>query len=147
MAHDILISSAFKGLGYRVQAMDCPDYESLRVEKEFGNRGQCNPTYFTVGNLLKYLIQLRDEKGQTTEEIIEKNLFITAGACVPCRFGIYVTEYRKALSDAGFEGFRVMLFQQQGGLKQATGEDPGLDLIFFHLTAQSRHCRQRFKHC
>jgi hypothetical protein len=23
MAHDILISSAFKGLGYRVQAMDC----------------------------------------------------------------------------------------------------------------------------
>jgi len=88
-----------------------------------------------VGNLLKYLIQLRDEKGQTTEEIIEKNLFITAGACVPCRFGIYVTEYRKALSDAGFEGFRVMLFQQQGGLKQATGEDPGLDLIFF-----SSHC-------
>ena len=23
--------------------------------KEFGNRGQCNPTYFTVGNLVKYL--------------------------------------------------------------------------------------------
>ena len=39
MAHDILISSAFKGLGYRVQAMDCPDYESLRVGKEFGDRG------------------------------------------------------------------------------------------------------------
>jgi predicted nucleotide-binding protein (sugar kinase/HSP70/actin superfamily) len=47
------------------------------------------------------------------------------GACGPCRFGTYVTEYRKALRDAGFDGFRVMLFQQQGGLKQATGEDVG----------------------
>jgi len=41
---------------------------------------------------------------------------------------MYVTEYRKALRDAGFEGFRVMLFQQTGGLSQATGEDAGLDL-------------------
>jgi hypothetical protein len=41
---------------------------------------------------------------------------------------MYVTEYRKALRDAGFDGFRVMLFQQTGGLKQATGEESGLDL-------------------
>src|SRR6185369_447514 len=45
-----------------------------------------------------------------------------------CRFGMYVTEYRKALRDAGFDGFRVMLFQQQGGLSQATGEDVGLEM-------------------
>ena len=44
-----------------------------------------------------------------------------AGACGPCRFGTYVTEYRKALRDAASTGFRVLLFQQQGGLKQATG--------------------------
>ncbi len=50
-------------------------------------------------------------------------MFLTAGACGPCRFGMYVTEYRKALRDAGFDGFRVMLFQQQGGLKQATGDE------------------------
>nr|PZN14595.1 MAG: 2-hydroxyglutaryl-CoA dehydratase [Pseudomonadota bacterium] len=41
---------------------------------------------------------------------------------------MYVTEYRKALRDAGFDGFRVMLFQQQGGLSQATGEESGLEL-------------------
>src|SRR4029077_4646318 len=41
---------------------------------------------------------------------------------------MYATEYRKALRDAGFDGFRVMLFQQKGGLKQATGEGAGLDL-------------------
>ena len=55
-------------------------------------------------------------------------MFLTAGACGPCRFGMYVTEYRKALRDAGFDGFRVMLFQQQGGLSQATGEESGLEL-------------------
>ena len=41
---------------------------------------------------------------------------------------MYVTEYRKALRDAGFDGFRVVLFQQTGGLKQATGEESGLEM-------------------
>jgi predicted nucleotide-binding protein (sugar kinase/HSP70/actin superfamily) len=59
---------------------------------------------------------------------VKKYVFLTAGACGPCRFGMYVTEYRKALRDAGFDGFRVMLFQQTGGLHQTTGDDPGLDM-------------------
>jgi predicted nucleotide-binding protein (sugar kinase/HSP70/actin superfamily) len=128
MAHDYLVSGAFSSLGYNTIPLDAPDYDALRVGKEFGNRGQCNPTYFTVGNLVKYLIFLRDKKGLTTEEVIDKFVFLTAGACGPCRFGMYVTEYRKALRDAGFDGFRVMLFQQQGGLSQATGEESGLEL-------------------
>ena len=53
----------------------------------------------------------------------------------PCRFATYVTEYRKALRDAGFDGFRVMLFQQQGGLKQATSEELGLEVNQKFLTA------------
>ena len=56
MAHDFLVTGALGGLGYRVKPLDCPDYESLRFGKEFGNRGQCNPTYFTVGNLVKHLV-------------------------------------------------------------------------------------------
>ncbi len=127
LAHDYILTGALKGLGYNIKALDCPDYESARFGKEFGNRGQCNPTYFTVGNLLKYLTHLRDEEGMPVQEIIDKHVFVTAGACGPCRFGTYVTEYRKALVDSGFEGFRVMLFQQQGGMKQATGDDPGMD--------------------
>ena len=126
MAHDFLIEGALRGQGYRVQALDCPDDEALRHGKEFGNRGQCNPTYYTVGNLVKFLCHLRDARGMSTEEINRKYLFLTAGACGPCRFGMYVTEYRKALRDAGFDGFRVMLFQQTGGFSQATGEDAGL---------------------
>ncbi|HET9955183.1 MAG TPA: 2-hydroxyglutaryl-CoA dehydratase [Polyangiaceae bacterium] len=128
MAHDFLVEGAFKSLGYNVVALDCPDYEALQVGKEFGNRAQCNPTYFTVGNLVKCLIHLRDKKGLSARQIIDEYVFLTAGACGPCRFGMYVTEYRKALRDAGFDGFRVMLFQQQGGLSQATGEESGLEL-------------------
>jgi predicted nucleotide-binding protein (sugar kinase/HSP70/actin superfamily) len=128
VAHDFLVQGALKHLGYETIPLDCPDNDALRVGKEFGNRAQCNPTYFTVGNLVKYLIQLRDEQGMSTQEIVDKFVFLTAGACGPCRFGMYVTEYRKALRDAGFDGFRVMLFQQQGGLSQATGEASGLEL-------------------
>jgi len=128
MVQDYLAEGAFKGLGYQTRAIDCPDSGALRHGKEFGNRGQCNPTYFTVGSLVQELCRLRDEEGMTPEYIIEHYLFMTAGACGPCRFGMYVTEYRKALRDAGFDGFRVLLFQQTGGLKQATGEELGLVL-------------------
>jgi predicted nucleotide-binding protein (sugar kinase/HSP70/actin superfamily) len=128
MAHDFFLQGALRGIGYKVQAIDCPDSVALQFGKEFGNRGQCNPTYFTVGNLVKYLTWLRDEKKIPTQEIVANYVFVTAGACGPCRFGTYVTEYRKALRDSGFEGFRVLLFQQQGGLKQASGEAQGLEM-------------------
>jgi predicted nucleotide-binding protein (sugar kinase/HSP70/actin superfamily) len=127
MAHDALVTGALEGLGYRVEALPCPDLDALRFGKEFGNRGQCNPTYFTVGNLVKHLTRLRDG-GMSVPEIVKHHVFVTAGACGPCRFGTYVTEYRKALADSGFDGFRVLLFQQQGGLKQATGEQAGLEI-------------------
>ncbi len=127
-AQDFLVEAGIRSSGYKVENIGCPDTTALQLGKEFGNRGQCNPTYFTVGNLIKHLSTLRDEKGMATEEIIKKYVFFTAGACGPCRFGMYVTEYRKALRDAGFDGFRVMLFQQQGGLSQATGDDVGIEL-------------------
>jgi predicted nucleotide-binding protein (sugar kinase/HSP70/actin superfamily) len=127
-AQDFLAEAALRGLGYKVKVFGMPDNEGLQAGKEFGNRGQCNPTYFTVGGLVKYLIDLRDKEGLTSEEIVKNYIFLTAGACGPCRFGMYVTEYRKALRDAGFDGFRVMLFQQQGGLSQATGDDVGLEM-------------------
>jgi predicted nucleotide-binding protein (sugar kinase/HSP70/actin superfamily) len=127
-AQDLFTMAALRGLGYKMKTLDVPDNDALQFGREYGNRGQCNPTYFTVGNLIKHLTQLRDEQGLSTEEIIDGYLFVTAGACGPCRFGTYVTEYRKALRDAGFDGFRVMLFQQQGGLKQATGGEVGLEM-------------------
>ncbi|GMR07928.1 MAG: hypothetical protein BMS9Abin26_0933 [Gammaproteobacteria bacterium] len=125
--HDALIEAALSSLGYHLQALPCPDRDALQCGKEFGNRGQCNPTYFTVGNLIKHLIHLRDVEGLSREQIVNDYLFITAGACGPCRFGMYVTEYRKALRDAGFEGFRVLLFENAGSLQQSEA-DTGLAL-------------------
>jgi len=125
--HDRLIEAGLASLGYKARALPCPDNASLQAGKEFGNRGQCNPTYFTVGNLIKYLVYLRDVEGQPTEEIIKNHVFVTVGACGPCRFGSYITEYRKALRDAGFDGFRVLLFQNSAGIKQSSS-DAGLAL-------------------
>ena len=127
-AHDYLVKAALSGIGYKVEVIDCPDNDALRYGKEFGNRGQCNPTYFTVGNLVKFLTERGRDEGLTQREVVDKYVFLTAGACGPCRFGMYATEYRKALRDAGFDGFRVVLFQQKGGLKQATGEEAGLEM-------------------
>ncbi len=127
MAHDLFIQAALRGIGYKVMAMDVPDNDALQYGREYGNRGQCNPTYFTVGNLVKYLDGLR-ARGMSKDDIVKNHVFVTAGACGPCRFGTYVTEYRKALRDSGFDGFRVLLFQQTGGLKQATGEGVGLEM-------------------
>ncbi len=125
-AHDYLVKAALTGLGYNVEVIETPTNDALRYGKEFGNRGQCNPTYFTVGNLVKFLTERAARDGIPAAEVVDKYVFLTAGACGPCRFGMYATAYRKALRDGGFDGFRVMLFQQKGGLQQATGEEAGL---------------------
>jgi predicted nucleotide-binding protein (sugar kinase/HSP70/actin superfamily) len=127
-AHDYLVKAALTGLGYNVEVIETADNDALRYGKEFGNRGQCNPTYFTVGNLVKFLVERAESEKKTPSDMVQKYVFLTAGACGPCRFGMYATEYRKALRDAGFDGFRVLLFQQKGGLKQATGEEAGLEM-------------------
>ena len=124
--HEKLIHGALESLGYKCEAMPVPNKKAFQLGKEYGNNGQCNPTYFTVGNLVEY-VQGLEEKGMTKQEIIDRYVFFTAGACGPCRFGMYEAEYRLALRNSGFEGFRVLLFQQSGGLNQAEAE-AGLEM-------------------
>ena len=122
--HEWLIKSAFQSAGYKVEVLPTPDVASFQLGKEFGNNGQCNPTYFTVGHLIKYLQQL-ESAGMPRQDIVSNYVFFTAGSCGPCRFGMYEAEYRLAVQNAGFDGFRVLLFQQTDGIKAASGE-PGL---------------------
>jgi predicted nucleotide-binding protein (sugar kinase/HSP70/actin superfamily) len=124
--HEKLIHGALEGLGYLAEALPTPDVAAFQLGKEYGNNGQCNPTYFTVGNLVQYLQSL-EEQGLTKQEIVDRYVFFTAGACGPCRFGMYEAEYRLALRNAGFDGFRVLLFQQSGGLSQSDAE-AGLEM-------------------
>lgn len=119
MRHEHLILAALQGLGYRVGIIATPEKADFQAGKEFGNNGQCNPTYFTVGALVNHLRRMRDEQGVPLQTILDDHVFITAGACGPCRFGMYEAEFRLALRNAGFDGFRVLLFQQKAGLDQA----------------------------
>ena len=124
--HEHLIAGAIRGLGYQCEVLPTPDVAAFQLGKEYGNNGQCNPTYFTVGNLVQYLQKL-EQKGMSRKEIIDNHVFLTAGSCGPCRFGMYEAEYRLALRNSGFEGFRVLIFQQSGGLNQDEVE-AGLEL-------------------
>ena len=123
---DQLIQAALQSMGENYISMPNPNFESFQTGKAFGNRGQCNPTYFTVGNLVKYLQNLRDEKGLSSEEIVQKYVYITAGGCGPCRFGMYITEYKKALRDAGFEGLRITGFEHDKGIFQGDDIEDGI---------------------
>lgn len=112
--HEKLIKGALQGLGYKTEYIPTADKKAFQLGKEYGNNGQCNPTYFTVGNLVQYLQGL-ESIGIPKQDIIDKYVFFTAGACGPCRFGMYEAEYRLALRNSGFDGFRVLLFQQTAG--------------------------------
>ena len=122
--HEEMIKAVFHGSGYKCENIPTPVVADFQAGKEFGNNGQCNPTYFTVGNLVRHLQGL-EKQGLTRQQIIDNYVFFTAGSCGPCRFGMYEAEYRFALQNAGFDGFRVLLFQQTDGIKAASGE-PGL---------------------
>jgi predicted nucleotide-binding protein (sugar kinase/HSP70/actin superfamily) len=122
--HEDLIRAVFQGTGYRCEKLPVPDVPAFQTGKEFGNNGQCNPTYFTVGNLVQYL-QFLEKEGIPRQQILDNYVFFTAGSCGPCRFGMYEAEYRFALKNAGFDGFRVLLFKDSDGIKAESGE-PGL---------------------
>ena len=135
--HEHLLHGAFEGLGYKCDYIPSPNVDAFQTGKEYGNNGQCNPTYFTVGSLVQHLQGL-EEAGMSKEDIINNHVFLTAGACGPCRFGMYEAEYRLALKNAGFDGFRVNLFQQSGGIDQAeteAGLDMNLDFFMSILNA------------
>jgi len=137
--HEKLIKGVLQGLGYKASEIPTPSKKAFQLGKEYGNNGQCNPTYFTVGNLVEYLQDL-EKSGLTKEQIINDYVFFTAGACGPCRFGMYEAEYRLALRNSGFEGFRVLIFQQTGGLEQdemEAGLEMNLDFFLGILNAMN----------
>ena len=53
--HERVIQAVFEGCGYRCEIMPVPNVSAFQLGKEYGNNGQCNPTYFTVGNLVQHL--------------------------------------------------------------------------------------------
>lgn len=95
---------AYRDLGDHVS-------EDVRWGKRFGNRMECNPMYFTCGSILRALFAIERESGATKEQIVNDYIFLCGGGqCGPCRYGMYPQEYMKALNDAGFKNFRMVIF-------------------------------------
>jgi predicted nucleotide-binding protein (sugar kinase/HSP70/actin superfamily) len=118
--HERLITGLLAGAGYRCQALPETDRAAHELGKEFCASGLCNPVYFTVGNLIRFLRQL-EAGGLTRADIVKRYVYFTAACGGPCRFGMYENEFRMALRAAGYHEFRVLSFSQDHGIKASTG--------------------------
>ena len=75
--------------------------------KEFIDVGACCPTTFTAGNLARALMQI--EKSEGRERLKDNYVFVTIGACGPCRFGQYHESYERVLEGLNLRDFRLFL--------------------------------------
>jgi predicted nucleotide-binding protein (sugar kinase/HSP70/actin superfamily) len=123
--HERLIEGLLAGAGYKCQRLPETDRAAHEIAQEYCASGLCNPVYFTVGNLLRYLRRLQ-ASGLSSAEIVKKYIYFTAACGGPCRFGMYESEFRSALAAAGFKGFRVLSFSQDRGIHATSGHS-GLD--------------------
>ena len=69
--HERMVHAALERLGYRCESVPVPNKKAFQLGKEYGNNGQCNPTYFTVGNLVQYVQDL-ESKGLTNSYLRAK---------------------------------------------------------------------------
>jgi predicted nucleotide-binding protein (sugar kinase/HSP70/actin superfamily) len=122
--HEAFIRAVFRGAGYNCENLPLPTRRAHDTGKEFCNNGLCNPNYFTAGALIDYLKE-RVREGITPEQAVRKYLYFTAGGCGPCRFGMYEGEYRQALDNAGFKGFRIITFESGRAIQEGS-RSPGL---------------------
>ena len=74
--------------GYRYVDMGDHVKEDITWGKEYGNRMECNPMYFTSGCLIRNLMKIHEE-GHSKEEIVKNYVFLGGGGqCGPCRYGM-----------------------------------------------------------
>ncbi|UCH83812.1 MAG: hypothetical protein JSW50_15415, partial [Candidatus Latescibacterota bacterium] len=123
--HEALLRAVFERNGYRIASLPEPTKQSFRMGKEYCDNGLCNPLYYTAGALIGYLEKLEDD-GLTKAQINDKFVYLTLSDCGPCRFGMYESQYRQALKNAGFDGFRVITTQLNRASRTG-GKQPGLE--------------------
>ena len=82
----------------------------LDAGKELIDTGACCPTIFTTGSLVNFL--KNEVADQRQGEDLDDYVFLTAGACGPCRFGQYHESYEMALDGMGLKEFRLFLLAQ-----------------------------------
>jgi predicted nucleotide-binding protein (sugar kinase/HSP70/actin superfamily) len=147
--HERLIEGLLAGAGYKCQRLPETDRTAHEIAQEYCASGLCNPVYFTVGNLLRYLRGLQ-ESGLSAAEIVKRYVYFTAACGGPCRFGMYEAEFRTALAAAGFKGFRVLSFSQDRGIHATSGHsgldftvDFGFNAMHSFILGDLLNCAQR----
>jgi len=123
--HERLVQGAFHNLKYNAEPLPNINREDLDAGKELIDVGACCPTIFTTGSLVNLLKKKVAVHGK--EEVAEKYVFLTAGACGPCRFGQYHESYAMALDGLGLRDFRLFLLAQDE-LDQGAADGGGLEI-------------------
>ena len=108
--HERLIQGVLHNMKYKAQPLPNVARPDLDSGKELIDVGACCPTIFTTGNLVNFLKSEVAVRGK--EEVNKKFIFLTAGACGPCRFGQYHESYTMALDGLGMRDFRMFLLAQ-----------------------------------
>ena len=83
--HEQLIAALLSGAGYLCQRLPETDRSAHELGKEFCSSGLCNPVYFTVGNLIRFLEE-RHRAGLSRRDIVARYVYFTAACGGPCRF-------------------------------------------------------------
>jgi len=95
-----LFASAFRGEGYRAEALPEADYEGFNLGKGYTRGSECLPMIVTLGSLLKFLRTGKYKSDEIT--------YFMPTATGPCRFGQYALLSEIALSRAGYEGVKIL---------------------------------------
>lgn len=111
--HNFLLRAAGRSLGYKVDFVPTPTKQDYQTGREYADNGMCSPLYFTLGSLINHLRRLQKENGLSPAEVIDQYVYVIAGSRGPCRFGMYEAQFRLALRNSGFDGFRILTFEQK----------------------------------
>jgi predicted nucleotide-binding protein (sugar kinase/HSP70/actin superfamily) len=138
--HERLVQAVLHNLGYRAEPLPNITRADLDAGKELIDVGACCPTIFTTGSLVSFLKQEVAARGAA--DVANRYLFLTAGACGPCRFGQYQESYAMALDGLGLRDLRLLLFAQDQMDQSGAGEAGlevnlpfGLGLVYALLSA------------
>ena len=122
--HERLAQGVFHNLGYKAEPLPPIVRSDLDTGKELIDTGACSPTIFTTGNLASFL--KREAELHGAQQTADKYVFVTFGACGPCRFGQYHESYSMALDGLGLKKLRMLLLAQ--GLNQGKNAREGLEV-------------------
>jgi predicted nucleotide-binding protein (sugar kinase/HSP70/actin superfamily) len=123
--HERLIQGALHNLKYNAEPLPNIAREDLDAGKELIDVGACCPTIFTTGSLVNLLKKKVAAEGK--QAVADNYVFLTAGACGPCRFGQYHESYAMALDGLGLRDFRLFLLAQDE-LDQGSKDGGGLEI-------------------